>query len=88
MAWLTKRGLFYYIKFSVGAKKRRVTTGTGVFQIAKEKLRRFEDAQARGGDGAMADAMNRSNQKTLASTLREAESVDQTQQQVLLQRLI
>ena len=56
MAWLTKRGSFYYIKFSVGGRKRRVSTGTGVFQIAKEKLRRFEDAQARGGDARTSGA--------------------------------
>lgn len=53
MAWLTKRGPIYYIKFSVRGRKRRISTGSGVFQIAKEKLRRFEAAQAQSGDSAL-----------------------------------
>jgi hypothetical protein len=48
MAWLTKRGSFYYIKYSLAGRKHRVGTGTDNFQIAKEKLRQFESAQARG----------------------------------------
>jgi integrase len=48
MAWLTKRGSFYYIKYSLAGRKHRVGTGTENFQIAKEKLRQFESAQARG----------------------------------------
>ena len=48
MAYLVKRGRVYYIKHYDGGKKSRISTGTGTYQIAKEKLRRFEDAQARG----------------------------------------
>lgn len=48
MAWLTKRGSFYYIKYSLAGRKHRVGTGTDNFQIAKEKLRQFESTQARG----------------------------------------
>ena len=47
MAYLVKRGRVYYIKHYDGGKKSRISTGTGTYQIAKEKLRRFEDAQAR-----------------------------------------
>ena len=53
MAWLMKRGSVYYIKFSVGGKKRKTSTGTENFQLAKEKLRQFESAQARGEDSPL-----------------------------------
>jgi integrase len=48
MAWLHRRGSIFYIKHSVAGRKRRVSTGAGSLQIAKERLRRFESAQARG----------------------------------------
>jgi integrase len=48
MAWLMKRGSVYYIRYCVGNKKRKVSTDTENFQLAKEKLRQFEAAQARG----------------------------------------
>jgi len=48
MAWLMKRGSVYYIRYCVGSKKRKVSTDTENFQLAKEKLRQFEAAQARG----------------------------------------
>lgn len=38
----------YYIQFMVSGKAKRVSTGTESLQIAKEKLRQFESAQARG----------------------------------------
>jgi integrase len=38
----------YYIQFMAGARARRVSTGTTLLQVAKEKLRQFESAQARG----------------------------------------
>src|SRR5438105_3424198 len=50
MAYLIKRGRVYYIKHYDNGKKSRISTGTGTYQLAKEKLRRFEDAQARGED--------------------------------------
>lgn len=53
MAWLTKRGSFYYIKFSLAGKKKRIATGTESLQIAKEELRQFESAQARGEDSPL-----------------------------------
>jgi integrase len=48
MAWLIKRGPVYYIRYSVAGKKRKLSTETDNYQLAKEKLRRFESAQARG----------------------------------------
>lgn len=48
MAWLIKRGPVYYIRYSIAGKKRKLSTETDNFQLAKEKLRRFEHAQARG----------------------------------------
>jgi integrase len=38
----------YYIQFMAGTRARRVSTGTALLQVAKEKLRQFESAQARG----------------------------------------
>lgn len=38
----------YYIQFYVSGKLKRKSTGTESLQIAKEKLRQFESAQARG----------------------------------------
>jgi hypothetical protein len=49
MASLKKRGKLYYLQFYLpGKKQRRVNLHTDCFQIAKEKLRRFESAQACG----------------------------------------
>lgn len=48
MAWLMKRGSVYYIRFIVGGKRRKVSTNTENYQLAKEKLRQFESAEARG----------------------------------------
>src|SRR3954451_24730564 len=48
MAWLMKRGSVYYIRYCIGSKKRKVSTDTENYQLAKEKLRQFEAAQARG----------------------------------------
>jgi integrase len=50
MAWLIKRGPVYYIRYSQGKRssKRKISTNTGNFQLAKEKLREFESAWARG----------------------------------------
>src|SRR5258706_14658434 len=55
MAWLSKRGSVYYIKFwhTGSDSTRRITTGTSNFQIAKEKLRQFEGALARGDDSSL-----------------------------------
>lgn len=49
MAWLMKRGSVYYIRFLLAGKRQKVSTETDCYQLAKEKLRRFESAQARGG---------------------------------------
>lgn len=43
----------YYIQFYVSSKLRRVSTGTTSLQLAKEKLRQFESAQARGEDSPL-----------------------------------
>jgi hypothetical protein len=51
MASLKKRGETYYLQFYLaGQKQKRVNLHTDSFQIAKEKLRRFESAQAFGDD--------------------------------------
>jgi len=52
MAWLIKRGTTYYIRWSLAGKKRKLSTGTDNFQLAKDKLRRFEAAEARGDIGS------------------------------------
>ena len=50
MASLKKRGDSYYVQYYLPGKiQRRVNLHTDSFQIAKEKLRRFESAQASGG---------------------------------------
>src|SRR5579862_1414739 len=38
----------YYIQWRQAGKLKRVSTGSESLQIAKEKLRQFESAQARG----------------------------------------
>jgi integrase len=55
MAWLSKRGSLYYIKYWHVARNssRRISTGTTTYQIAKEKLRQFEGALARGDDSSL-----------------------------------
>ena len=35
----------YYIQYMAGDRARRVSTGTELLQVAKEKLRQFESAQ-------------------------------------------
>jgi hypothetical protein len=40
----------YYIQFYLSGKLKRVSTGTESCQIAEEKLRQFESAQARGDE--------------------------------------
>ena len=48
MASLKKRGTTYYLQYYVGSQQRRVNLKTESYQIAKEKARQFESAQARG----------------------------------------
>jgi hypothetical protein len=48
VASLILRGSTFYIQHMVSGKARRVSTETESRQIAKEKLRQFESAQARG----------------------------------------
>lgn len=50
MASLIQRGSTYYIQYMVSGKAKRASTGTESLQIAKEKLRQFESAQARGDE--------------------------------------
>ena len=50
MAWLSKRGSVYYIKYWSNGRTLKTSTGNSTFQVAKEKLRQFEDAKARGDD--------------------------------------
>jgi hypothetical protein len=48
MASLKKRDKTYYLQYYVANQQRRVNLKTDSYQIAKEKLRQFESAQARG----------------------------------------
>jgi len=48
MASLVKRGPVYYLQHYVAGKIKRRSLYTRVYQIAKEKLRQFESAQAGG----------------------------------------
>ena len=51
MASLKKRGNLFYLQYYLpGKKQQRVNLHTDSYQIAKEKLRRFESAQMCGND--------------------------------------
>jgi integrase len=50
MACLKKRGKTYYAQYYVGSRQRRVSLHTTSLQVAKEKIRQIESAQARGTD--------------------------------------
>lgn len=50
MASLKRRGKTYYAQYYVGSRQRRVSLHTTSLQIAKEKIRQIESAQARGTD--------------------------------------
>lgn len=43
----------FYIQYMVSGKAKRVSTGTEFLQVAKEKLRQFESAQARGEESPL-----------------------------------
>ena len=49
MAGLKQRGSIWYLTYYANNKKRAVSLDTESLQIAKEKKRQFESAQARGG---------------------------------------
>lgn len=53
MASLILRDSTFYIQYMVSGKAKRVSAGTESLQIAKEKLRQFESAQARGEDSPL-----------------------------------
>lgn len=53
MAHLYKRGRIYQLKYYVGGKQKEISLRTDVLQIAKEKQRQFESAQARGDDNPL-----------------------------------
>jgi len=53
MASLIQRGKKFYLQYYVGGKPRRKSLGTDSRQIAREKLRQFESAQARGDDNPL-----------------------------------
>lgn len=50
MASLKKRGKTYYIQFYRNGNEVRKSLNTASYQVAKEKLRQFESALARGND--------------------------------------
>ncbi len=50
MASLKKRGTTYYIQFYRNGKEVRKSLDTASHQVAREKLRQFESARARGND--------------------------------------
>lgn len=48
MASLRRRGGIYYIQYYLAGQQRRISLNTDSYQLAKEKQRQFESAQARG----------------------------------------
>lgn len=53
MANLYKRNGTYYLKFYLGGKQKKISLRTQNLQIAKEKKRQFESAQATGSDNPL-----------------------------------
>lgn len=53
MAGLKQRGSIYYLTYYVNGKKQAVSLDTDSLQLAKEKQRQFESAQARGGPSSL-----------------------------------
>jgi hypothetical protein len=53
MASLLKRGKKYYLRHYVGSVQKTTALHTDSLQIAKEKKRQFESAQARGADNPL-----------------------------------
>jgi len=53
VAWLRKRCGVYYVCWSEGGKKHRKSLFTESHQLAKDKLRQFESARARGEDNTL-----------------------------------
>jgi hypothetical protein len=53
MASLVKRGKTYYLQWRLGKKIKRKSLQTTSYQLAKEKLRRFESAQLRGEENPL-----------------------------------
>jgi hypothetical protein len=53
MAGLKQRGSIWYLTYYVNKKKQAVSLETDSVQIAKEKKRQFESAQARGGASSL-----------------------------------
>ena len=53
MASLIKRKKFYHIQYCVGGKAKRKSLNTTSLQVAREKLRQFESAQANGIDNPL-----------------------------------
>ncbi|MEM1210768.1 MAG: site-specific integrase [Planctomycetota bacterium] len=53
MASLVKRGSIYYLRWRVGGKPKKRSLGTSNYQIAREKQRQFESAQAQGNDNPL-----------------------------------
>ncbi len=47
MAGLVKRGKKYYALYYVGKKQKRVSLNSTSLQIAKDRIRKIEDAQVR-----------------------------------------
>lgn len=50
MASLKRRGTTFYLQFYHAGRQCRISTETECYQLAKEKLRQFESAQARGDE--------------------------------------
>lgn len=53
MACLKKRSKKYYVQYYIGKKQKRICLGTEIYQIAKEKLRKFESAQFKGEENPL-----------------------------------
>lgn len=53
MASLIKRGSIYYLQYSLNGIVRRISTGTDIFQLAKEKQLQYESARLRSEDNPL-----------------------------------
>ncbi|MFA9477754.1 hypothetical protein ACERK3_05535 [Phycisphaerales bacterium AB-hyl4] len=53
MASLIKREKTYYLQDRIGGKLKRWSLKTSAYQVAKERLRQYESAQAQGIDNPL-----------------------------------
>jgi hypothetical protein len=66
VASLILRDSTFYIQYMVSGKAKRLSTGTDSLQIAKAKLRQFEDAKANGSDNPLPTAKAPATTRTIS----------------------